>query len=84
MSEFKFQLGDRVKCRVTGFNGVIVVRSNYLTGCNRYGIQSEKLKDNKPDDWVYIDEDLLIENGKNINVTIKQRGGPVRMEAPQR
>ncbi len=82
---FKFELGQKVKERITGFKGVIVARSQYMTGCNRYGIQSQKLKsDGKPLEWEYFDEDLLEIDGKNINIKIQQRGGPVRMEAPER
>ncbi len=82
---FKFELGQKVKERITGFKGVIVARSQYMTGCNRYGVQSQKLKhDGKPLEWEYFDEDLLEIDGKNINIKIQQHGGPVRMEAPER
>lgn len=82
---FKFNLGDRVKEKITGYKGVIVCQSRYMTGCNRYAIQNEKLEGGKPADWIYFaDEDMLVPAGNNINVQIEQRGGPVRMEAPQR
>ena len=85
MDEFKFKLGDVVKDKVTGFSGVVVAQTKYLTGCSRYGIASQKLdKEGKPLDWQYFDEDLLVSTGKNIGVKIKVNGGPVRMEAPQR
>lgn len=28
-------LGDRVKCTLTGFTGVVTARAEYLTGCNQ-------------------------------------------------
>ena len=30
---------------VTGFKGVVVARTEWMTGCTRYGIQSRKLKE---------------------------------------
>jgi len=85
MENFKFALGEVVKDRITGFKGVVVCQSRYLTGCHRYGLQSQELtKDGKPADWNYIDEDCLESEGNNINLKRRQAGGPVRMEAPQR
>ena len=66
---FKFNNGDEVKDRTTGFIGIIRARGDYLTGCNRYGVQSIKLKDNKPADWVWFDEaELILIQAKKINL----------------
>jgi hypothetical protein len=75
--EFKFNLGSEVKDKITGFKGIIRGRSHYLTGCNTYGIQSQKLKESRPVDWVWIDEDLLILlKDKKININRKiDKGG---------
>ena len=81
MADFKFELGSEVKDKVTGFKGIIKGRSQYLSGCNTYGIQSQKLKENKPQDWIWIDEDYLTLI-KNKKITLKdekdfiQKGGP--------
>ena len=40
---FKFNLGDRVRDEITGFEGVVVVRSQWLNNCNTYGVQPTKL-----------------------------------------
>jgi len=84
MKEFKFELGDEVKDRVSGYKGIIRVRSQYLTGCNVYGIQSQKLKDNKPFDWSYLDEDLLILiKSEKIKISeerkLRNAGGPISL-----
>ena len=42
-NEFKHKLGDELKCKITGFKGVIVSRMEWMTGCNRYGLQDEDL-----------------------------------------
>ena len=57
---FKFNLGSEIKDKITGYKGIIRSRTEYLTGCNVYGCQSIKMKDNKPDDWVHFDEGSLI------------------------
>ena len=54
---FKFKLGAKVKDTLTGFEGVVMARTEYYTGCNTYGIQSPKLiKGNAPAEWIWIDE----------------------------
>jgi heat shock protein HspQ len=85
MENFKFALGEIVKDRITGFKGVVVCQSKYLTGCSRYGLLSQELtKEGNPADWCYFDEDCLVSENDNINFKRQQTGGPVRMEAPQR
>lgn len=78
---FKLALGQEVKDKVTGYTGVIVCRTEYLTGCNRYSVQSRKLdKDSLPADWKAFDEDQLIDLKKNINHEVKNDGGPQPFE----
>lgn len=92
MFEFKFDLGDEVKDKVTGFTGVIMCRSQYYTGCNRYSLQSQTLVKDKQTgkvsvpDWHAFDEDMLVfvSKGLNIKKKEKQNGGPVEMEAQQK
>ena len=76
---FKFELGETVKDIVTDFKGVIVARTQYLTGCNRYSLQSKVLKDGKPAEWVMFDENQLklAKSAKKVSVsTEKIKGGP--------
>ncbi len=57
---FKYELGEKVKDKITKFKGVIMARIEYLTGCNQYGISPEELtKEGKRPDWEYIDENRL-------------------------
>ncbi len=54
------KLGSKVKDKVTGYEGIAVARTTYLTGCDRYSVQSEKLdKDKKPNEWQLFDEHQL-------------------------
>lgn len=57
---FKFDLGLELKDTITGFQGVAMARTEYLTGCNHYGLQSrDQRKDGQPIDWVYFNESRL-------------------------
>jgi len=53
---FIHDLGKRAKDKITGFTGVLTARCEFLTGCNRYCIQPQELKDGKPIDSIYFDE----------------------------
>jgi hypothetical protein len=55
-----FNLGDRVKDIVTGFQGIIMARTSWLYGCDRYTVVPEKLdKDGKVQDGSSFDEPQL-------------------------
>jgi len=80
MHDFTFNLGDEVKDKITGYKGVIRARSQYLTGCNTYGIQSQKLtKEEAPQDWKWFDEDqlsLLTTQKVTFRKEVRRTGGP--------
>lgn len=87
MSDFKYDLGQTVADKVTGYEGVVICRSQWLTGCNTYGVKSRELKDGTPMDSVYFDElqlKLVLEK-EQVDPQVeagKKPGGP--REAPQR
>jgi len=56
---FKIELGSRVRDAVTGFEGVVTVRSDYMTGCNRYLVQPPVSQEGKYVDGVFFDEAQL-------------------------
>ena len=56
----RFELGEVVKDNVTGFEGVVLARTEYFTGCNHYGLSSQTLKDGKPLEWEWLDETRLV------------------------
>ena len=76
--KFKFNLGDRLKDRVTGFEGIVMSRTEWLTGCNTYGLKSQVLKDGLPTDSQWVDEVQLdkVDRGVNIVKAKKPLGGP--------
>lgn len=57
--DFEFNLGDLVKDQITGFAGIVTCRSQWLNGCNTYGLQTEKLKDGIPQDRQHFDAPQL-------------------------
>lgn len=56
---FKFETGVRVKDTITGYEGIISARTQWLHNCNTYGIRSTELKDGKPLELEYFDEPQL-------------------------
>lgn len=50
------ELGDVAKDTITGFEGVVVARTQWLIGCDRLTLQPQKLKDGKPLDPITFDE----------------------------
>ena len=53
------ELGDKVRDTVTGFTGIAVCKSIYLQGCDRVAVQAPVIKNETPQEWVYIDEPIL-------------------------
>ena len=59
--EFKFEKGEILKDKVTGFQGVVMGRTDYFTDCSHYGLCSQTLsKDGEPIGWHWFDETRLI------------------------
>lgn len=55
----KFNLGDKVKDRVTQFEGVIITRDEWFGGNTRFDVQPQKLKDEKPIESYAFDQGQL-------------------------
>ena len=78
MSEFKFELGQRAKDTITGFQGTITGRSQYMTGCNQYALQPSA-DNGKWVDGQWFDENRLelLPNEPKVTVpTDMVKGGP--------
>jgi len=91
MKNFKFNLGDKVKDQITGFEGIVTCCSMWLTGCNTYGIKPLDLKDGKPQESVYLDEPQLelmeekvidLNRGKAANTENEPPGEPEKIIQP--
>lgn len=52
-------LGDKVRDKVSGFEGIAVTRHTYLNGCNRISVQPAIDKDGKLPEYEAFDEPQL-------------------------
>lgn len=75
------QLGDRVRDRITGFEGVVIGITDYLYGCRRPIVQPQGMHEGKPKEAQSFDEPqlALVEAG-SFKVTAQEpaekTGGP--------
>jgi hypothetical protein len=62
------ELGKVARDKITGFQGVITSRCEFLTGCNRYCVQPQNLHEGKPLDSIYFDEAQIeiVEDAKGV------------------
>jgi len=72
----EFELGTKVKCRVTGFKGIIVGRNEWINGCKQYLVKPKIDKSGKLVDGEWMDEEQLELNGKGIKISVEPTGGP--------
>lgn len=63
---YKFELGEVVKDKVTGFSGIVIGRASHISGCDTYGVQPKELKDGMPQEAKWLDEPRLNATGKSI------------------
>jgi len=82
--DFIFELGDHVEHIIHGYNGIVAHRSQWLTGCNTYGIIPRDLdKDGAPKEHKVFDENQLIKLNDGLNskekTKPKETGGPEKL-----
>ncbi len=80
----KPQLGDEVKCKVSGFQGIITQTVQCLAGCDRVSVQAPLKKDGSFGESYCIDEAsvIIIKKGKvkpqSVQDVLKKGGPPTR------
>lgn len=77
-AKFTIKLGVQVKDKITGMTGIVVGRTQYLYGCNVYGVTPQVLENGKRLDTEWFDEGRLevISSGVNKKeVQSKKHGG---------
>jgi len=79
------KMGARVRDNITGFEGIVIGRSEWMHGCARCAVQSNTLKDGVPIDAEWFDdqrleviEELPVKVSKDSSAT---SGGPQK-DAP--
>lgn len=77
------ELGVKGRDKITGFEGIITGRAQYITGCDQY-VLVPTMKDGKIEAAQWFDEGRIEIIGPGITaaeVTAKKNGGPNR-DAP--
>jgi hypothetical protein len=82
------KLGQKCRDVITGFEGTVVARCEWISGCTRITLQPRVDKDGKLQDMQTFDEPGLevIANTNSVNPTPNKGGprpGPARAEAPK-
>lgn len=80
----EIKLGQKVKDKVTGFEGIVVHHAHFINGCHQLGIQPDKLnKDGEPIEQGNFDIQQLEVIGAGVNEEIeeKETGGPSKFIA---
>jgi len=76
--KFKFGLGSRVKDSITGFEGIVVGRTQWLHNCNTYSVKPTVLKDGVPQKSEGFDEPQLSIVKEKVHKPDNDTGGPER------
>ena len=77
------KLGVKAKDKVTGFTGIVIAKSQWLTGCDTYGLKPKSVK-NQIEDAQWFDEGQIEIIGKGVpikEIKSKKNGGP-RLDSP--
>lgn len=71
----KVKLGQKVKCRLSGFTGVVTGRIEYINGCVRYLVLAKSKKGAEPVE-IWIDRTQLEVVEDDSAKKAKATGGP--------
>ncbi len=76
--EWKFDLGEEVEDKVTGFTGTVTSRSEFLNGCIQYGVMPKMKKgENKKPSAELFDEAQIKSKNKKVKIKKSKTGGPM-------
>ena len=73
----EIKLGDKVKCKITGFTGVAVAKTEFLNGCIQFMVAPKGDKKNKMPEEIGIDEQSLEIIKVKKKVVKRDNGGPM-------
>lgn len=74
------KLGQKARDKITGFEGIITGRAQYLTGCDQYAL-APPARDGKIESSQWFDEGRIEVTGAGVSaadVTGSKPGGPQR------
>jgi hypothetical protein len=78
------ELGDEVKCKVTGHRGIATAIAKCLTGCDRVEVKPPVDKDGKMMDGYWIDIAALevVKKGKIKPEAVQEQGAARKLGGP--
>ena len=71
------KLGDKVRDKITGFEGVATAKVEYLTGCIQFCVKPKVTEEGKMPTGEYIDDIQLEVIGDSLDVEQEPNGGPM-------
>lgn len=76
-------LGDKVRDKVTGFEGIVTTHAKHLTGCDRLWVEPTVGEDGKKRDGHWIDIDMIeIVEPSVLERVIYSRAAPGGVDLP--
>lgn len=87
-----FKLGVKVRDKVTGFEGIVTSRVEYMNGCVQYCVKPKAKKGEKMPDGEYIDVEQLEyvddgvvkpKKGEVLETGLSKENGGVMMDTPK-
>lgn len=73
---FKYELGSKVRDKITTCEGILQARSQWIHAGNRYNVQPPQLKDGSPSEQFGIEENAIEVIKTEKPHKIKSGGGP--------
>ena len=82
----QIQLGDKIRCKITGFVGIAVAKTEFINGCIQWDILPKGDKKNKMPEATSIDNQSLeiITPKKKEKMKKESNGGAIRKASKQR
>lgn len=71
-------LGDKVRDRITGYEGIVMSKCEYLNGCIQFGVQAKKTKEGKLPKIEWIDDIQLKVIAEKTKLKKDEVGGGMR------
>lgn len=82
MSDIK--LGNKIRDKVSGVEGIAISRTEFLNGCIRFTMQPKPLKkDGTVPNELWFDEKQLEIIGKGVEIEQRRTGGPTTSAPPK-
>ena len=80
----QIELGDKVRCKYSGFKGIVVGEYKFINGCVQYAILPKCKDSNEPPKEEAIDSQSLEIIEKHKPIIKEENGGPNRRGIRQR